>query len=257
MNIGIFDSGIGGINVLKEAVELLPNENFIYYADTKNVPYGTKTKEEVKRLIFEAVEFLAGFDLKMLVVACNTATSIAVRELREKYSFPVIGMEPAVKPAVEKTADTGKRVLVTATVLTLQEEKFHNLVDRVDQRHVVDALPLQELVDFAEKLRFDENVIIPYLREKLKDMELSQYGTVVLGCTHFPFFKSSITKVFGEGAEIIDGSAGTVRYMKKILNDRGLLNPSNTPGSITFFSSDKDGGVLEKLRKAYNFANKT
>jgi glutamate racemase len=151
--IGFMDSGFGGITVLSEALRQLPRENFIYYADIEHVPYGTKEKEEVKKYVFEAVNFLIGKGIKALVVACNTATSIAVRELRSMYDFPIVGMEPAVKPAVEN--GNGKRVLVLATALTLREEKFHNLVQRVDQEHVVDYLPFPEMVELAENMVFD------------------------------------------------------------------------------------------------------
>ena len=154
MYIGFFDSGIGGLSVLKEALKILPNENYIYYGDTENAPYGTKTKEEVKDLTFRAVEFLDKHKIKALVVACNTATSAAVRELREKYSFPIIGMEPAIKPAVENNQKKGKRVLTLATPLTLKEEKFQSLISKFDVEHIVDMLPAPKLVEFAEKFIF-------------------------------------------------------------------------------------------------------
>ena len=111
MNIGFFDSGIGGLSVLREALAVLPNENYLYYADTDNTPYGTKTRNEVK-LAFKAVEFLTSRRIKALVIACNAATSASVEDLRKKYDFPIIGMEPAVKPAVTKSLNGGKRVLV-------------------------------------------------------------------------------------------------------------------------------------------------
>jgi glutamate racemase len=130
MSIGVFDSGIGGLTVLKEAIKLMPHENYFYYADTKHVPYGTKPKDEVAGYIFDAVDFFARQGVEALVVACNTATSIAINDLRVKYSFPIIGMEPAVKPAVEKVDH--RRVLVLATPITVKEKKLHDLVERLD-----------------------------------------------------------------------------------------------------------------------------
>jgi glutamate racemase len=234
MKIGFFDSGIGGLTVLKEALRMLPGENYIYFADTANVPYGTKTREEVRRYIFDGVKRIAEYDVDALVVACNTATSIAIADLREIYSFHVLGMEPAVKPAIANSA--GKRVLVLATPLTLKEEKFHHLVCMLDSEQIVDSLPLPELVDFAERFIFDKHMIIPYLKEKLSFIDTCKYGTVVLGCTHFPFYTSFLKELFPQDTEIIDGSAGTVRHLKNVLYKN--KEPVGRPGrNVTFICS--------------------
>lgn len=234
-SIGFLDSGFGGITVLSEALRQLPNENYIYYADTEHVPYGTKTKEEVRNYVFEAVEFLVGQGIKALVVACNTATSIAVRDLRGKYSFPIIGMEPAVKPAVQN--GNGKRVLVLATPLTLREEKFHNLVQRVDHEHVVDYLAFPELVELAENMIFEPKKVIPVIEEKLASYDMNNYKTFVLGCTHFPIYKKVFKEVLPEHIDIIDGSIGTVRYLKYLLEERDIYNMQKTVGQIKYFDS--------------------
>jgi glutamate racemase len=226
MKIGFFDSGIGGLSVLKEALQLLPEEEYLYYADTKHVPYGVKPKEEVKKYIFAAVDFMMAQGLKALVVACNTATSIAVRELRGMLDIPLVGMEPAVKPAVEKRCQMDKRVLVLATPLTLQEEKFRNLVSRVDSDHIVDMLPCPELVVLAEKLEFREEVIVPFLKEKLGGFDLSQYGTIVLGCTHYPLYRNFFKQVLPPQMEIIDGNRGTVKQLKNLMVKQGMPAPA-------------------------------
>lgn len=236
MCIGFFDSGVGGITVLHEALKQLPKENFIYFADTDHVPYGTKTKEEVKSLVFEAVDFLSQEGIKALVVACNTATSIAISDLRLKYNFPILGMEPAVKPAVEKNGS--KRVLVTATPLTLQEEKYQNLISKLDYARIVDGVALPELVEYAEKNILDEKIIVPYLSQKLATYDLYLYGTVVLGCTHFPFFKSCFQKLFPQATDIIDGSIGTVNYLKKILVEKKLSSDTGQ-SEVVFYSSGR------------------
>ena len=237
MGIGFFDSGIGGLTVLKEALTQMPHEDYIYYADTLHVPYGTKPKEEVRSYIFEAADFMTEKGIKALVVACNTATSIAISDLRQKYSFPIIGMEPAVKPAVEKS--NHKRVLVAATPLTLKEEKFHNLVSRVDVENLVDFLPLPELVDFAERFIFDEQMILTYLKKKLSPFDMGKFGTIVLGCTHFPFYRSVFKKLLPESTCIIDGSAGTVKRLKSILEEKGMCSCKNSSGRIDFYSSGR------------------
>jgi glutamate racemase len=235
--IGFLDSGFGGITVLSEALRQLPGENFIYYADIEHVPYGPKEKEEVKKYVFEAVNFLAGKGIKALVVACNTATSIAVRDLRSMYEFPIVGMEPAVKPAVEN--GNGKRVLVLATALTLREEKFHNLVQKIDQEHVVDYLPFPELVELAENMVFDNDKVVDVIRKKLKDYDLSSYKTFVLGCTHFPIYKSTFKEVLPPCVDIIDGSVGTIRYLKRLLEERQLLSGQSLGGEVMYFDTGK------------------
>lgn len=247
--IAIFDSGIGGISVLREALKVLPNENYIYFADTDHVPYGEKNKEEVKKFVLDAGKFLAEQKIKMLVIACNTATSSAIAELRTIYQFPVIGMEPAVKPAVSNNKN--KRVLVLATALTLKEQKFRELVDKVDNEKVVDMLPLPELVMFAEQHIFDDEQIIPVLKERLSSINLENYGTVVLGCTHYPFYKETFQKIFPPGTEIIDGNKGTVTHIKNVLEKKELFNAGNNKGELVFFHSGKkitDEKLIAKYR---------
>lgn len=234
-SIGFLDSGFGGITVLSEALRQLPNENYIYYADNEHVPYGTKTKEEVRGYVFDAVKYLVDQGIKALVVACNTATSIAVRDLRGMYSFPIVGMEPAVKPAVEN--GNGKRVLVLATQLTLREEKFHNLVQRVDHEHVVDFLPFPELVELAESMIFDNESIIPVIKEKLSRYDMNDYKTFVLGCTHFPIYKKAFKEVLPEHIDIIDGSIGTIKYLKCLLEQKNILSNQQTRGQIIYVDS--------------------
>ncbi|MDU0154506.1 glutamate racemase [Bacillus cabrialesii] len=247
MKIGFFDSGIGGMSVLYEAIKVLPYEDYIFYADTLNVPYGEKSKIEVREYIFNAVEFLAAQNIKALVIACNTATSIAIEDLRKKFDFPIIGIEPAVRPAIKKCAEERKRVLVVATHLTLKEEKFHHLVKEIDHHALVDRLALPGLVEFAENFDFSEDKVIKYLKNELSSFDLKQYGTIVLGCTHFPFFKNSFEKLFGINVDIISGSVGTAKQLKKILVDRNQLGKGS--GSITFFNSGHKIEDLEIISK--------
>ncbi|MFT8872995.1 MAG: glutamate racemase [Sporolactobacillus sp.] len=235
MKIAFFDSGIGGLTVLHEAQKLMPDEDYLFYADTAHVPYGEKSKEQVRAYVLEAARFIAGQDVKALVVSCNTATSIAIEDLRRQYRFPVIGIEPAVKPAVAVSRRNRKKVLVVATALTLKEVKFHQLVERLDNEDVVDCLPLPGLVRLAEQFCFDRARVLVYLREATAALQLSEYGTVVLGCTHFPFFKDSIQLLFPEGTAIVDGSIGTVRQLQHRLQVLGQLGGGS--GIIDFYRS--------------------
>jgi glutamate racemase len=245
MSIGLLDSGIGGVSVLYEALKLMPDEDYIYYADTKNVPYGTKPKERVRELVLEAGRFMEGKGVKALVVACNTATSIAIEDLRREFSFPVIGMEPAVKPAVE-SCDGDRRVLVTATPITIREEKLKNLIERLDSENIVDLMPLPGLVELAENLEFSKDKVEPYLKEQLKNFDSSAIGTVVLGCTHFSLFRDSFKELYPD-AHVIDGSYGTVANLKRILEGRGQLGGGS--GRIEYYNSGERADSKEQLER--------
>ena len=240
MNIGFFDSGIGGLTVLKKALEVLPDENYIYYADTDNVPYGTRKKEEVRKFVFDAVKFIISKGAEALVIACNNATSVAIEDLRKEYSIPIIGMEPAVKLAVEKNGNKNKRVLVVATALTLSENKYRDLVNRIDDEKIIDSVPLPGLVWFAEKMQFDEKTVMEYLRKELKDFDLGKYGTVVLGCTHFVYFKNAFRKLFPPAVDVIDGNTGTVNNLKKKIHEVKLQKQgTEDPGKIPATTNDR------------------
>lgn len=250
MKIGVFDSGIGGITVLNEAMKVLPEIGYLYYADTQNVPYGIKSKEEVKGYVNRAVKFIIDKKVDALVIACNTATSVAVNDLRNNYNIPIIGMEPAVKPAVEKNKD--KKVLVLATPLTLKEDKYHNLVSRLDKYNIVESLAIPELVEYAEKFQFDERFISSFLEKKFRLYNLNCYGTMVLGCTHFIYYKSLIKRVIPGHIDLIDGNAGTVRHLKNVLLKNNDMNDmedkKNFNVNFEFYSSGrrKDNNKLEK-----------
>ncbi len=221
MHIVFFDSGLGGLNTLKVALAKLPHDKFIYFGDTANVPYGTKSPADVRHCLVRALDYLKNYDLKALVLACNTATSVAADFLRSKYSFPIIGMEPAIKPAIEKVAASGRRVLLLATILTLKSRRIADLRARVDLNRQIDAVPCSELVDFAERLEFDQGLVKDFLAEKLAPFDLAQYGCVVLGSTHFNYFQEALAGLFPAGTEIIDGNDGTVRHLAEILGRQG------------------------------------
>ena len=243
--IGIFDSGIGGLTVLKKIIEVLPNEKYIYYADTDNVPYGTKPKEEVKEYIDKAVDFLILKNVKAIVIACNTATSIAVKDLRNKYSIPIIGIEPAAKPAVENRGE--KRVLIMATPTTIKEEKLKSLLKELNATEYVDLVAMPKLVEFAEKGDFKSDKVKQYLNEELKEYKLEEYSALVLGCTHFPFFREVLSKVFPENTKIIDGSIGVANRLKSILQEKDLIG--NNLLETQYYYSGRLATNIEKLEE--------
>lgn len=253
MTIGIFDSGIGGLTVLSEAIRRIPTEDYYFVADTLHAPYGIKSKQEVESYVMEAVSGMMELDIDALVIACNTATSIAVELLREQYpAIPIIGMEPAVKPAVEMNASTGRRVLVFATPLTLSLPKYYALVSRVDDNHIVDSLPMERLVPFCEQMKFTEHEVEQYFLDKLADYDLQQYGMVVLGCTHYPYFKPILQRILPPHVGIVDGSVGTVRRLAAQLHRYGLARGKGS-GRVTFYNTAQDDSYNEKMKKALQY----
>ena len=246
--IGVFDSGIGGISVLKKIIQVLPKEKYIYYADTDNVPYGTKPKEDVKQYINKAIEFLISKDVKAIVIACNTATSIAVKDLRSKYTIPIIGIEPAAKPAVENRGE--KRVLIMATPTTIREEKLKYLLEKLNAQEEVDLIAMPKLVEFAEKEDFNSKEVEDYIRNQLKEYNLEAYSELVLGCTHFPFFKELLSKIFPKETQIIDGSIGVANRLKNVLSEKELLG--NNKLEIEYYYS---GRRVENTHKLNNLLN--
>lgn len=238
-NIGFFDSGVGGISVLKEAVELLPNENYIYFGDSFNAPYGTKTPEEVRRLSFNVIDKLISMDVKAIVVACNTATSIVIDDLREQYTdIPLIGIEPALKPAVENHGDG--IIVIMATPMTLAENKFSVLRERYNKTANIIPMPCDGLVEIIESGITSGPLVEDYLHNKFKELDKSRVSAVVLGCTHYPFIKDSLIKVINEDVAVIDGSIGTVKQLKRMLKQRDLLNKSDEKGKVKILNSKED-----------------
>ena len=216
MKIAFFDSGIGGITVLHQAMLTLPGEDYLYYADVDHVPFGRKSREQIVTYTDDAVRFLTGLGAEAVVIACNTATCSAIGYVREKYrGVPILGMEPAAKPAVEEN-DAG-RVLVVATPGTVRGERLKDLLARVDCRHCVDTLALPELVTFAENGEFVSQGVRRYLAGQFRPYRMDGYSALVLGCTHFNFFKDTFREFLSPKTEIIDGSAGTVSHLADVL----------------------------------------
>lgn len=236
MKIGFFDSGIGGLTVLGHALKILPFADYIYYADTEHMPYGEKTKSEVKQYVQKAMDYMAEIKVDAVVIACNTATSVADIKLRKNYGFPIIGMEPAVKPAVAYCREKGKKILVLATSLTLREEKFNRLIHRLDAANIVDTIALGGLVKFAERFEFDTSDVHQYLQKEFAPLALSDYGAVVLGCTHFPLFTNILQQAFTKETVFFDGSVGAINHLADMLKQKGV-SPS-VDDKIKFVTTD-------------------
>lgn len=230
--IGILDSGMGGISVLRKAVQLLPNENFIYYGDNKNAPYGRRPPEEIHALSEQAVNHLLAQEIKALVIACNTITSAYAATLRARVDIPVIGMEPAIKPA--SLARSNGRVLALATRATLSMEKFSKLMDIYGEG----VIPIEGagLVELVEAGMADSDAARDALARIFAPYAQKQIDAIVLGCTHYPFLRKQIETFFPH-ARIFDGREGTVRQLERRLRATDSLTRQAGPGEIRFETS--------------------
>ena len=246
MKIAFFDSGIGGLSVLHHAMKILPQEEFIFYADEDNGPYGTKTPEEVLACVDAAFRFLISQQVGAIVVACNTATSVAVKIMREKYSLPIIGMEPALKLALDTFPN--RKVLVTATAITITGEKIRRLIKNLHAENLAELKALPELVEFAERQEFNSAAVEKYLRGEMANYDWEKFSSLVLGCTHFNYFKDTLRKILPPHVKILDGNAGTINELIR----RNNLTKNQSQGSIEFFYSGRrviDSAEIMRLEK--------
>jgi glutamate racemase len=251
--IGLFDSGIGGTSIWKEIHALLPWEDTIYLADSKNAPYGQKTKAEIVALSCKNTEFLLGHDCKMIVVACNTATTNAIKELREKYDVPFIGIEPAIKPAAIHTSTNAIGIL--ATKGTLSSELFNKTVAGFTGVNVVEQVGYN-LVALIESGKLESDEIKGLLKEYLQPMIDANIDYLVLGCSHYPYLVPQIKQILPPHVKIIDSGAAVARQTKKMLEANNILNDENRKGNPLFYTN-ADPGVLDAiLENKYPVARK-
>ena len=235
MRIAFFDSGIGGLSVLHHALRVLSADEFIFFADEDHVPYGIRSPEEVLELVDDAFRFLLKLEVEAIVVACNTATSAAVREMRRRYQLPIVGMEPAVKLAFDLYGN--RRVLVTATPITVNGEKIRRLITRLGRAEFVELLALPKLVDFAERQEFQSDAVTEYLRREFEPFELAEFSSIVLGCTHFNYFKDTMRELLPPNVRFVDGNEGTLRELSRRLQLRN--SPRGVKSSVRYFYSGR------------------
>lgn len=236
--IGVFDSGLGGISVLRELRAHLPRENYVYYGDNANAPYGVRTEDEIRELSWAVVRKLLAFDIKALVIGCNTATAAAVKSLRAALDIPILGIEPAIKPAALHAP--GKRVLVLATEATLRLEKFQAL----KAIYCPDAIcvPSPELVKFVERGVFSGEELDGYLSRLLAPHKGENTGAAVLGCTHFIFLREAISRHL-PGIPLFDGNGGIANHLEHVLAEKGLLDPEGEGRLELYTSGDPEHSI--------------
>lgn len=237
--IGVFDSGLGGISVLRACVALLPQEKFLFFGDSAHAPYGEKSLEQVRQLTVAAVDRLLAQHVKAVVVACNTATSAAIGLLRQAHpDLPIIGIEPAVKPAAQAVDNSS--VIVMATPLTIREDKYQTLAAAFSHETDVISLPCKGLAEMVERGIFSGSELDRYLQDLFLPFRYCNVGAIVLGCTHYPFVRRAIARNFGRPVSIIDGSEGTARQLRRQLDRAGLRTSRTERGTVTFQNSRPD-----------------
>lgn len=248
--IGLFDSGLGGLSVMREVRALLPAEDLLYFADSAYCPYGSRSETEIRRRALRIAAFFRRQGAKMLVVACNTASVAALERLRARYpDWPIVGMEPAVKPAVAATRNG--RIGVLATTVTLHGERFAALLQRYAQGISVYSLPGQGLVERVEAGQVDTPETAAYLRELLSPLQIAQVDTLVLGSTHYPFLRPLIAEVMGPEVTIVDSGAAVARQVRRVLEEQDLLTPRQGTGQESFYTSGDTALVCAVLNRLW------
>ena len=239
--IAVFDSGVGGISVLKHLIRHLPGERFLYYGDSANAPYGSRTTMEVRQLTLAAVKKLTTeYPIKALVIACNTATAAAVKQVRAAYpDLIVVGIEPALKVAADNFP--GGRIGVMATEVTLREEKFDLLLHRFDENCTITKIPAPGLVQLIEAGKVDAPETEALLRSILKDY-IGKLDALVLGCTHYPFAAKAISRVLAGQTVLLEGGDGTARETLRRLSAADLLEEGE--GEVRILNSAEDENMI-------------
>lgn len=250
--IGLFDSGIGGTTIWRSLHNLLPNENTLFIGDSKNAPYGQKTKEEIIQLSKKNVEWLLNHNAKAIIVACNTATTNAISELRSSYDIPIIGIEPAIKPAAANTK-TGK-VGVLATQGTLNSKKYAEAQNLYPTIEFINQIGFR-IVQLIEDGQLYSEELESLLRSYIDPMIEKDIDYLVLGCTHYPYLLPILNKFMPEHIHVIDSGDAVAKHTYKILKEANLLKTDNQPGYAKFYTN-KDEAILQSFIADFGIAEK-
>lgn len=250
--IGVMDSGFGGLSVLRVAKNELPLESFVYYGDNKNAPYGRKSSDQITKFVVQGVKILMQKDVKCIILACNTATSAAIDDIRALFPIPIISMEPAIKPAIIESNGKGI-ILMMATPVTCQLKRYRELKARIDIHQQVKDVPCFGLVEAIERNLLQEADYSLILNNLLSSYEGANVSGIVLGCTHFPFIIDSIRQYAEEhfcgSCNVYDGAKGTVRHLKDVLGRYQLINPLHEEQKIDFITTGDRKTILPVMQK--------
>jgi len=248
--IGIFDSGVGGTSIWKEIHSLLPNENTIYLADSKHAPYGNKSKEKILELSIKNTELLLKKDCKLIIVACNTATTNAIKILRKTYSIPFIGIEPAIKPAALNTKT--KTIGVLATKGTLTSELFHKTTNLFAEGITVLEQVGEGIVPLIESGKTNSQEMKEILQKYLNPLLKANIDYLVLGCTHYPYLIPLLVEALPNHIKIIDSGEAVAKQTKTILEEYGLLNSEEISSNNQFYTNSNTEVMASLLKNDYN-----
>lgn len=244
--IGVFDSGVGGISLLSVLTDILPNENFVFFGDHQNAPYGDKSSDEIFNLSKNVVDKLVQFNIKALVIACNTATSAAKKRLEIDFpELPIIGIEPALKEAIDYGEDN---ILVLGTKATIKLEKFNNLLNRFKNYRKIYSTSCSGFADYVESGQNNENELEHLFSTNLERFRNKHIEAIVLGCTHYPFLMKDIERFFGKKIRFYTGYVGVAKQLQRRLYNLGLLTDKEVIGRITFLAEKK---TTEDFYKQY------
>jgi glutamate racemase len=248
--IGVFDSGVGGLSVAREIRALLPSEDMIYVADSAYCPYGGRPLEEISARAVAVTSALIRGGAKLVVAACNTASGAAIDLLRATFDVPIVGLEPAVKPAAASSA--AGRIAVLATPATLKTERFNRLVDRHGAGVEVVKVACPGFVELVEAGEVTGPRALATVREDLAPVLSSPVDRVVLGCTHYPFLRDTITEVLGPDVEVLDSGAAVARQVKRVLTEHHLLAPAGGVGSFRLYTTGDPTTVQKVAQNLWN-----
>lgn len=234
--IGVFDSGLGGLSLVKEIFKQLPNEEIIYFADTARAPYGIRPLAEVRQFVFEIIEFLETKDVKLVVIACNTATAAGLMTARERFSIPIVGViEPGAESAVK--ASKNNRIGVIATEGTIRSEAYPKAINLLNFKAITFGVACQQFVELVEKGKTDGKEVKEIAMKCLSPLLKQDIDTLILGCTHFSFLENEVKKVVGERVTIVDPALKTIEYIKYILKSNGTERINKESPTNQFFTS--------------------
>ncbi len=235
--IGVFDSGLGGLTVVKEIINLLSRENIVYFGDTARVPYGIKSEETIREYSKQNARFLLSFNVKMIVIACNTSSAVSIEEVKKLSNVPVIGViKPGAISAVRAT--TNKRIAVVGTNATVLSGAYEKEIKSIDSQIEVVSKACPLFVPIVEEGWADHKIALLTAQEYLGKLSSYSIDTLVLGCTHYPLLKNTIQKVVGENVKLIDSGVETAKLVKEILTQNDLLNHSTQNPNYQFYVSD-------------------
>ena len=242
--IGVFDSGVGGLTVVKEIIKQLPNENIVYFGDTARVPYGTKSKDTIIKFSMQNARFLLKSDVKIIVVACNTSSSIGLPTLRLHFKVPIIGViRPGAKEAIKQTKS--KKIGVIGTKTTILSESYERELKYQDRSMKVVTQMCPLFVPLAEEGWVNNKVAMDIAALYLRPLKRSKIDTLILGCTHYPLLKNVIKKVMGPRVNLVDSAQRTAKEVKSLLIEKGILNNSTRKPRYDFYVSDEPQNFIK------------